>query len=416
MKGRLYAIEKRTVIGLLETRRQLMAAAKGMKAEDMRIAISDIYAAARIYRTPETAEGLAGVYNIDKDGIAHIPVVGILTSNVDPCAAFFEEAETEYGFIQAAVRKADHDLMVAGISLEIDSPGGYIDGVDETAQVIMATEKPVTARVHNMAASAAYWLASQADRIVASSPADQIGSIGVVVEEYNDDESLAKAGIMHRVYTSTDAPDKRPDTNTEEGRAKIIAMLDDLHGVFVSRVAAGRHTTAERVNADFGHGGLLIAADAVKVGMIDEVLGTIKNPGVAGEKTAAKADGKSKTGRGTMTLEELKRDHPELYAAVLATGREAGITEERKRIAKLQAWADSDPVCTEIVAKAIVSGETAEDVMPQLMAAIKKSSQPEGKAPENPPQVHTGQTTTGSGEGEKIDDAKIKETLARLPA
>lgn len=117
-----------------------------------------------------------------------------------------------------------------------------------------------------------------------------------------------------------------------------------------------------------------------------------------------------------MTLEELKRDHPELHAAVLAAGREAGVAEERKRVARLQTWADNNPVCAEIVAKAIVSGESAEDVMPQMLAAIKKGTEAGEETPENPQEVNTAQASTGSGEGEQIDDAKIKEVLARLPA
>lgn len=434
MKGRLYLTDEATVRGLIKARKDLLAAARGMKADDMRAAIQEIYAAAKILETPQTAEDMQGLYDLDNEGIAHIPVVGILTPSIDPCAAFFQEASTEYGFIQAALKRASEDFSVWGIELEIDSPGGYVDGLGETAQMIRASEKPIAARVHNLAASAAYWLASQADSILVSSPADQVGSIGVVVDEYDDDEWYAQKGITHRVYTSTDAPDKRPDTKTPEGRSKIIKMLDDMHGVFASEVAEGRETTVENVNANYGRGGLLIASDAIKVGMVDgfsdvmawgpncpkkkkkKTSASAELSGVAGN-TAAQADGIQGTGRGTMTLEELKRDHPELHAAVLAAGREAGVAEERKRVAKLQAWADNNPVCADIVAKALVSGETAEDMTPQFMAAIQKGREAGGEAPENPPQVNTAAAASGSGEGQaEVSDEQIKAALAKLPA
>lgn len=417
MKGRLYLTDKRIVRGLIETRKQLLSVAKGMKAEDMRAAIEEIYAAAKIQRTPETREDMANLYTLDEQGIAHIDVVGLLTPTVDPCAAFFQEAETEYGFIQAAIREANKDFRVQGLQLEIDSPGGYANGVDETAQMIRASEKPLTARVHNMAASGAYWLASQAGRIIASSPADQIGSIGVVADEYDDDDWYANQGVIHRVYTSTDAPDKRPDTKTEEGRAKIVAMLDDLHQVFASRVAAGRHTTIEQVNANYGRGGLLIAADAREVGMIDEVIGVpeINQSGVAGEQTAAKASGIKQTGRGTMTPAELLKEHPECYAAI----QEIGVQEERKRVEKLRAWAEADSACAQVVAEAIASGRSVDDVMPQIHAAIRKAANAEKPTgDDNPPPVTTATATTGSGEQGNDEEAvrkQAKALVASLP-
>jgi len=334
-----------------------------------------------------------------------------------------------YDEIALAMGQADADPMVKKIVLDVNSPGGTVDGVDVAAQAVKNASKPTEARVDNLAASGAYWICSQADNITATSPAAAFGSIGVIAELMDDTRAWKEIGVDIVLIGSTDAPAKKAayQPTTEEGQAVWQKELDDLHAVFAGRVAEGRSVSVEKVNSDFGQGGLVIAADAKKVGMIDRVDGTAEpteeepdieieseniNTGVAGD-TAAKADGKSKTGRGTiMTPTELLKEHPECYAAI----KEIGVAEERKRIAKLQAWADSDPVCTEIVAKAIVSGDSAEDVMPQLMAAIKKSTRSEEGNTENPPLVGTAQTRSGSGEGEKIDDAKIKETLARLPA
>jgi len=411
----IYALERKTLTSFLR-----MCARLEMNP-DINV-LFDLMSGSEKEKTPQ-------LY-ILRDGEAHISIQGILSRKRSFWAMIFGSAPSlTYDEIALAVGQADADPIVKTIVLDINSPGGSVDGVDVAAQAVKNATKPTEARVDNLAASGAYWIASQANNIMATSPAAAFGSIGVIAELMDDTRAWKEIGVDIVLIGSTDAPAKKAayQPTTKEGQAVWQKELDDLHAVFAGRVAEGRNVSIEKINSDFGQGGLVIAIDAKKAGMIDRIDGMAEpteaepdieiesediNAGVAGD-TAAKADGKSKTGRGTiMTPTELLKEHPECYAAI----EEIGVQKERKRIAKLQAWADSDPVCTEIVAKAIVSGESAEDVMPQLMAAIKKSSQPGEKSLENPPQVHTGQTTTGSGEGDEIDDAKIKATLARLPA
>ena len=110
-----------------------------------------------------------------------------------------------------------------------------------------------------------------------------------------------------------------------------------------------------------------------------------------------------------MNLDQLKTEHPDVYRAAVAVGVTEGVQQEKGRVDKLMNWESADPACKDIVAEAIVAGKTADDVMPQLMAAIKK-------APENPPAVATGAAPTASGEkGEEVTDADIKTALAKLP-
>mgnify|MGYP001809985657 CR=1 FL=1 len=284
--SRKYAMERGWLDRLRAGRRELTTYARAVKsADELRESRDDLMRTVEIYRKPEP--GTQVQYAV-VDGVARIPVVGQLTPSADPCGAWTGLAETEYGYIQAALIAAEDDPSVREIALDVDSPGGYISGLDETAQLLGAVSKPTTAYVGGMAASAAYWLASQADRIVAMSPASEIGSIGVALEEYDDDQALADQGIAHRVYTSTDAPNKRHDTKTEEGRNKVIAELDELHSIFVRRVSEGRGVPQANVDAEFGQGGILIAEKAMAVGMIDEVRGShigrksmMENPGVA---------------------------------------------------------------------------------------------------------------------------------------
>jgi ClpP class serine protease len=410
---RVYMMEAAFLARLRADRKELWAIARSLgTAEQMRQAREELMASTRINLTPKEGEtpDPAKLYKVDAEGVAHIPMIGELTpaAEKDACGAYTASALTEYGFLQTAIRAADEDPRVSAIALDANTPGGYADGVDVTAQVFAAAKKPTMAIVADIMASGGFYIGSRADKIIALSPLSRVGSIGVVAEEYDDDRLLEAEGIDHRVFTSTDAPDKRPDTKTEEGRAKVVDYLNDTHRVFVSRVAEGRHTTVEDVNANYGRGGLVIASEAQKRGMIDEVRGVDiqrETAGVAGEKTAAKADGISKTGGAkTMTLEELKKDHPDLYAAVFNAGEESGmakgitegVNQERKRVEQLSAFkginADGDKAADE----AIRTGKAYAEVAPLIAAATARGKTPSADG-DNPADVATAEQARVGG-------------------
>lgn len=380
-----YAMERATIDVLRSGRAELFAYARQVRdSEALRDAREQLMAMVTVNVTPDPRERMELEV---VDGVAQIPILGQLTPSADPCAAFAGLDETEYGFIRAALSAAESDPSVESIALNIDSPGGYIGGLDETAQAIAAVGKPVVAYVSNMAASAAYWLASQADRIVAVSPAAQIGSIGVALEEFDNDAALAAEGIAHRVYTSTDAPDKRPDTKTESGQAKVIAELDALHGVFVRRVAEGRGVSEEVVNRDFGRGGLLIAEEAMAKGMIDEVLGSHL------ERNVTLAVGKKMKAAGPITKEVNMTQ--EDIDALRSQAFQDGIAAERKRVAELSAWKGISADADRVVSETIASGKSYSEVAPQLAAAVAKgATRMEG---ENAPTLQTGTPKGAAG-------------------
>ena len=398
--SRRYAMERGYLDRLRAGRLELFAYARTVRnADELRASRDELMATVQINRTPTADRPL--VMDI-RDGVAHIPVVGQLTPNADPCGAWMGMAETEYGFIQAALIAAEDNAEVSEIALDVDSPGGYLDGLDETAQLLGAVSKPTTAYVGNLAASAAYWLASQTDKIVAMSPASEVGSIGVAAEEYDDDQALANEGVAHRVYTSTDAPDKRPDTKTEEGRAKIVANLDAAHEIFVRRVAEGRGVSPSKVSKDFGRGGVVIAERAMAAGMIDEVRGShiarpVKaNTAVGGDKAA----GPKTKEVSKMTIDQIKAESPDVAAAL----RDEGAKDERARIMGLEAWTGINADCAKIVAEAKASGKRYEDVAAQLGAAAAKGKDAPAADGDNAPAVVTGTAVNASGSGDTLDD------------
>lgn len=265
-----------------------------------------------------TAEQVATFEASNGEGImalagnsAEIHVKGVLTNTPDMFARWFGGGNTTYPAIIAALAEADANPEVKQIVMRFDSGGGAVNGMFDAIAAMQTTKKPIKAIVGTMAASAAYGLASQADEMVAHNRASAVGSIGVVVDTFVSESRVS--------ITSSNAPDKRPDVTTEKGKATVVAQLDAIAGLLDEAVAEGRNTTVEKVNADFGQGGILLADEALKRGMIDSI---------STNKPATATNGGKPQEQRSMDLQTLKAQHPDVYAAAAQEGR----TEERDRV------------------------------------------------------------------------------------
>lgn len=244
---------------------------------------------------------------------AQIAVQGVLTPRPSFLAMLFGGGNTTYGQIQAALADAETDPDVKDITLAIDSPGGAIDGLFDTLAALQGVTKPMTAKVANVGASAAYAIATQADTIEAANRATRVGSVGIVASFFVSDSQVS--------VSSRKAPLKNPDVRTEAGKDVVRDQLDALHDIFVDAVAEGRNMSVKKVNADFGRGATVLAEDAVRRGMIDGVAGVDQG-------TAADLGGEQKTEANKMDLVTLKAEHPAVYAQAV----EIGVTQERDRV------------------------------------------------------------------------------------
>lgn len=247
------------------------------------------------------------------NGEAQIRVSGPLLDGPDWILDWFEIEYTTYGDLRADLAEASNDKGVTGIELVLDSPGGMVSGLFELLAELQRFSKAKRSTA-SLAASAAYAIAAHGGKIAATDPLATFGSIGVAA-------SYWPSSMID--VTSTAAPDKRPDPKTEQGRSVIRAYLDEIHELFASSIAAGRGTTAASVNAEYGGGRVFLAAESLRRSMIDSIAGD------AGEKTAARAATKG----NKMNLDQLKAEHPALFAQVHSLGEAAGVTAERARVA-----------------------------------------------------------------------------------
>lgn len=209
--------------------------------------------------------------------VAVLPIYGVISPRQNLFSA--TSGGTSVESIRADLREALADPGVDGIVLDVDSPGGSVDLIDELAAEIRAArgQKPIVAVANTMMASAAYYLGSAADEI-AVTPSGSVGSIGVVAIH----EDMSKADEMEGIKpTFIYAGEFKTEGNPHEplsqtALATIQADVDAFYGMFVSAVAKGRSyngrkVSVDQVRSDFGKGRMLLAKDALAAGMVDRI-------------------------------------------------------------------------------------------------------------------------------------------------
>lgn len=338
-----------------------------------------------------------------RDGVAIVPIVGPIFRY----ANLFTEVSgaTSIELFARDFTTALEDPAVRAILLDINSPGGQADGINEAANMIRAgaARKPVLAYVGGMGASAAYWLASAAEAIGVDAIA-ALGSIGVVavVRRAAQDPGSAE-------FVSSQSPNKRPDLSTPGGKAQVQARVDAIAAVFVSAVAEFRGVTEAQVLSDFGGGGVRIGRAAVDARMADRTtsLETMVAELAAGRRmkrahimtdaeATALADKAREEGHATghkAGLDEAKKD----VEGQLAEARKAGAAAERGRIvgidentlpgfdalaaeAKAQGWAVADFLAKQTKAQKDAGAKRIETAKAEDVKIPVVSASPTGEA------------------------------------
>jgi ClpP class serine protease len=327
-----------------------------------------------------------------RDGVAVISVMG----PIFPRADFFMEVSGATSIETLGVRfgEAVSAEDVKAIVLHIDSPGGQINGVHEFAEQVFAARniKPVVAYISGMGTSAAYWIAGAAGRVVAEETA-MLGSIGVVAAWTDDKEARKSKGLTDYEVVSSQSPNKRLDPAGEEGRAALQRLLDATADIFIADVARYRGKRAATVTEQFGRGGVMLAAEAVKVGMADEI-GSLEGviAALSGAGDASRKDLDAfiirKNKESFMDKAELAAKFPELLAAIQAEAvgeavkKAAGEADARVTAAGENLLALVEEACGKEAADKVralaASGVTTEQI--KAVRLVMEPGQDKGKS------------------------------------
>ncbi len=308
------------------------------------------------------------------NGVAIVPVLDTLVNR----GAWLDSRSglTSYEGIGAQIRDAAADPEVHAILLDISSPGGEAAGMSGVADLIWTIRqtKPVLAFVNDMAASAAYGIASAADEIVVS-PTSILGSIGVVMIHADRSGELAAQGIKPTlIFAGNHKVDGNPfEPLSDAVRADLQARVDAHYDQFVGLVTAGR---GDRLTVDAARATearTFIGAEAVAHGLADRI--ATFDEVLAGLSRRRPAGAANPTGRTRMSTSEnaSTADGIGISVADRDAAATAARTEERARI---RAIVTSDAAGGRMAQALVLATETGLTVAEaeKLLAASPKEA------------------------------------------
>jgi len=222
----------------------------------------DVEAAAR--REPEARRGK----------IAVLGVRGIIANRIEQVDNISGPGGTSVESLTNRFRGALADDSVKAIILDIDSPGGSVDGVQEFATEVLEARgrKPIRAIANTLAASAAYWVGVSADELSVT-PSGEVGSIGVFASHSDLSAALEADGekitLIHAGRYKVEGNPFEP--LSDSAREYIQTRVDAHYGAFTDHVGRSRGVDTSAVVDGFGEGRVVSATDAVEIGMADRV-------------------------------------------------------------------------------------------------------------------------------------------------
>ena len=226
--------------------------------------------------------GQAPTAYVTEDGMGVVPIVGVIGKGLTPMEKMM--GSCDLNDISMALDAMKADPAVKCIALQVSSPGGTVTGVEEIANQVRAMGKPTMAYTDSEMASAAYWIGSAADRVVAS-PSSTVGSVGVYMNLVDLSKAYDMAGaksilIKSGIYKGVGA---EGTTMTAEQMSNLQESVDAIHADFKSAVNMKR--TMVQANAMEGQtfSGKQAAQNGMVTGLADNFNQAVQtfNPGGA---------------------------------------------------------------------------------------------------------------------------------------
>lgn len=208
------------------------------------------------------------------DGVAILDVTGVIARRANMFTKISGGLSTE--ILAAELQQALNDSDVESIILDIDSPGGTVDGTADIARTIYQARgsKPIVALANGLMASAAYWIGSAADAIYVANETTTVGSIGVVTTHTDYSGQLKQNGItVTEIYAGKY---KRLSSEykplSKEGKAEIQSHVDYLYSIFVETVAKHRGVDVDTVLNEMADGKTFVGQQAIDAGLADGMI------------------------------------------------------------------------------------------------------------------------------------------------
>ncbi|WP_353275771.1 S49 family peptidase [Wolbachia endosymbiont (group A) of Pipizella viduata] len=206
--------------------------------------------------------------NVEK--IAIIPIHRILTKK--PGAFDDMLGMTSYEQIEEQIKQALANSSIETILLDIDSPGGEVNGLFDLSDFIYEARalKKIVAIANDDAYSAAYAIASSAEKVLVTRTSG-VGSIGVIASHIDQSGFDEKQGIK---YTTVFAGSRKNDLNphepiTSESVESLQKEVDRLYEMFLQLIARNRGLSTEKIRST--EAGLYFVEKAIEIGLADGI-------------------------------------------------------------------------------------------------------------------------------------------------
>jgi ClpP class serine protease len=210
---------------------------------------------------------------VGDSGVAMLRVSGTLVHRLGSLRPY--SGMTGYNGLRQAYMTAISDDAVKAVMLDVDSGGGEVSGLFDLVDAMYDArgEKPVWAVLDDMAYSAAYAIASVADRIIVPRTGGT-GSIGVIAMHVDLSKALGANGAKVTFITSEGA-DRKTDGHSEiplseEAYKAFKTEVDEAGRLFDETVARNRGLTSKAVN-DL-KAATFMGASGVRAGLADAVM------------------------------------------------------------------------------------------------------------------------------------------------
>jgi signal peptide peptidase SppA len=203
-------------------------------------------------------------------------VINISGSLIDGAAGFMRYfGVVGYDDIIKATIEAATDPDMKSLLFHINSPGGEVNGVIDTAKVLnqITALKNSSVYTSSVMASGGYWLGSAINGTIAAGPTAKVGSIGVLTVLTNVEKALEIQGVKKTILRAGDqkALNNPYEPLSDQAKANIQQDLNDVHSLFRAAVAKGRPNLSAADLVDVTQGQEFMGKRALTAGLVDKV-------------------------------------------------------------------------------------------------------------------------------------------------
>lgn len=349
------------------------------------------------------------------DGIAYIPITGLLINRYRYAWSFL----TGYNAVREMLQAAIQDDDVKGIVFDVNSGGGQVVGCFELAQEIYESRavKPSIAIVDAYSYSAAYALSSAASKVVLT-PSGEVGSIGAVITHFDYSKLMEDYGVkVSFIFSGKHKVDGNPyEALTQAEVDAMQARVDTARKEFVDLVAKHRGLDTQTVYDTEADG--FSADKALALGLVDAVQAPVQAvtaffTELTSSQTTKEIYMTDKT-QAAATAEAGSEQQAQTAAATQtdANALQAARTEERERIKGIQTCAEASNRRTLANHIALNTQLTVEEAV-KMLAAAPEEAAPAAAAPAAKNALEAAMEHTGGGAGVVAEGATTEKTMTR---